>query len=113
MNEPDFLEMLEKYPVVRTRDSKVAMKCRKRAQDFSPIALPNRTEKPKTDESTQLPIQSEFWSGLSAVLSQYYSKPELDEILAEFDRLHYSSMASLNYEDMQDLATLFDRETSM
>ncbi len=130
MEEADFQRLLTKYPIVRSRDSVLRPSAsRKRpaagaAAGDAALLLDGRLSSGAGASSASSSASAsaaaanvrvphkDFWQGLGAFLELHYGPAKGKAVAAKFDELHYSSLRGLSYEDVDDLAQLFLRETN-
>jgi len=126
MDEKVFTQFLNRYRVVRTRDSYVPLRNRNTGSSSSSSGSRASVSEPGvraalTTGSTTAAVKSaavvvaprDFWSGLQSFLDARYPIAQAKAIAAAFDELHYTSIKDLNYEDMDDIAVMIARELGM
>jgi hypothetical protein len=114
MEQADFERLLANYRVIRSRDAYVPGRP-KRHQPLSSGHTAAMTDDAPAPQAKKLRLETprakDFWSALPAFLEKHYSKEDAAAISAAIDRIHYSSLKSMNYEDIDDLAGMILRET--
>lgn len=113
MDEADFMRLLSKYPVVRSNLSVLKRGPRKRTAQSAIDDRKAKLTAAKLDDvvhAIAVPPPKDFWTALEAFLNKHYDAKSAKAIAAKFDELHYESLRSLNYEDIDDIAAMFLHE---
>lgn len=122
MQEDDFLRELNKYRVIRSRDSVISFvnthsispqaitnnKSSKKVEDVEILSMNDSSNSSNTVLLPKLP--KEFWKGLDEFLGEHFEQNDAQRISAAFSDLHYNTLRHLNFEDINELGQMFDRE---
>ena len=119
MEESDFTALLKKYRVVRpcTADLGRMVRPRKGPKASSgPGTAGGVVQRTQSDSTPALPTpapQSDFWKGLKSFLESRCTPDDAKAIMQAFDKLHYGSLAALNYEDIEEATVMMAKESGL
>ena len=116
MEESDFAAQLKKYRVVRPRTADLGRMVRPRKGPKASAPVTAGVVQRSSDSVSSLPAptpQSDFWKGLKSFLESRCTPDDAKAILQAFDKLHYGSLAALNYEDIEELTVVMARESGL
>lgn len=117
MEESDFTALLKKYRVVRPRTADLGRMVRPRKGPKASAPATARVVQRSSSDSTPAlptpPSQSDFWKGLKSFLESRCTPDDAKAILQAFDKLHYGSLAALNYEDIEEVTVMMAKESGL
>ena len=112
MDAKTFTEFLSRYRVVRNRDAELPRPRRggsrgARGSATTAAARPALA----AAQGVAAPIAApDFWAALTPFLDKHYGAAGAKAVSAAFDTLHYASLRTLSYEDIEDLCAMLARE---
>jgi hypothetical protein len=122
MDEETFQAALLRFRKVRSKDSELGRPRVRQASRSSAAAAPKRLPAPSaaaaagsagSAAAAAAAPPKDFWAGLQAFLEARYGAAAAKAISCAFDELHYSSLRSLAYEDLEDITNLIAQEAGL
>jgi hypothetical protein len=128
-SESSFLEALKTFQKVRSsktynvglrakgkgkmKEANIRLLSGDKVETTSPV-VGKGIEQTKEKDIKSLPLPpKELWSGITLLLESHFPPgPFRDSISAKALDLHYQGLRSLNWEDIDDIATMFSNEAA-
>ena len=129
MDEETFQAALLRFRKVRSKDAELGrprVRQASRSSAAAAAALPKRLPAPSAaaagsagsavsagSAGSAAAPPKDVWAGLQAFLEARYGAAAAKAISCAFDELHYSSLRSLAYEDLEDITRLIALEAGL